>query len=194
MCIRDRSSPLVVSFTGPNGGLASSVVVDTNTPNGTIFKQLFATDAKVTTNGLMVDIQNGFVPGQLVLTTPTQNILLNNRSAVPVLGPTMQLYGPGHPFRLIQNGNAIVTTDFVVSYGVNAAVTGLGVWQGISFVRDFPRDIRNGEILTVDEVTKDGKTFYVIGLSPSAKLDGMSIPKSFETIGTGPAVNLDGLQ
>jgi hypothetical protein len=148
----------------------------------------------VTTNGVKVGILNGFVPGKLTLDTPSQDIVLDNRSPVPTVGPSLQLYGPGRLFTLIQNNNAIFTTDFAVSYGVNSAVTALSVFEGMSFVRDFPRSMENGEPLSINEVKKDGKTFYVIGLSPSAMLDAFAIPKSVESVGSGPAVNLDGIQ
>ena len=110
-----------------------------------------------------------------------------------MVGPSLQLFGPGKPFTLIQAGNAVFTTDFVVSYGVDAAVTALGVYQGMSFVRDIPRDAQNGEPVSVDEVKKDGKTTYVIGLSPSAMLEAFALPKSVQSVGSGPAVNIDGL-
>jgi hypothetical protein len=184
----------VINFTGPNGGIAQKIVVDIDAPNGTNFSQLFATDASVTTNGVKVGILNGFVPGKLTLDTPSQNIVLDNRSPVPIVGPSLQLYGPGRMFTLIQNNNAIFTTDFAVTYGVNSAVTALSVFEGMSFVRDFPRNMENGEPLSINEVKKDGKTFYVIGLSPSAMLDAFAIPKSVESVGSGPAVNLDGIQ
>jgi hypothetical protein len=187
-------SPLVINFTGPNGGIAQKIVVDIDAPNGTNFSQLFATDASVTTNGLKVGILHGFVPGKLTLVTPSQDIVLDNRSPAPTVGPSLQLYGPGRPFTLIQNNNAIFTTDFAVAYGVNSAVTALSVFEGMSFVRDFPRSMENGEPLSVSEVTKGGKTFYVIGLSPSAMLDAFAIPKSVESVGAGPAVNLDGVE
>jgi hypothetical protein len=187
-------SPLVIDFTGPNGGIAQKIVVDIDAPNGTNFSHLFATDASVTTNGVKVGILSGFVPGKLTLVTPSQNIVLDNRSPVPTVGPSVQLYGPGRPFTLIQNNNAVFTTDFAVSYRVNSAVTALSVFEGMSFVRDFPRDMENGEPLSITEVKKDGRTFYVIGLSPSAMLDAFAIPKPVESVGSGPAVNLDGIQ
>jgi hypothetical protein len=187
-------SPLVINFTGPNGGIAQKIVVDIDAPNGTNFSQLFATDASVTTNGVKVGILNGFVPGKLTLVTPSQDIVLDNRSPAPTVGPSLQLYGPGRAFTLIQNNNAIFTTDFAVAYGVNSAVTALSVFEGMSFVRDFPRNMENGEPLSINEVKKDGKTFYVIGLSPSAMLDAFAIPKSVESVGSGPAVNLDGVE
>ena len=64
----------------------------------------------------------------------------------------------------------------------------------MSFIRDFPRDMISGELLSVDEVKKDGRTFYVLGLSPSVMLDAFAIPQPVQSIGTGPAVNTDGLQ
>jgi hypothetical protein len=187
-------APLALNFTGLNGTIAKSVVVTIDAPNGSTIAQLFATDAAVTANSDRVAIQKGFVPGPLELGTLTQDILLNNRSPAPVIGPTMQLYGPDKLFSLIQNGNIIITTDHIVAYDVTAAVTALSAFEGMSFVRDIPREMHNGAPVTVDEIKKDGKTFYVIGLSPSAMLEAAAIPKSVESIGTGPAVNTDGLQ
>jgi hypothetical protein len=188
----DASVPLNVQITGANGGVAQSVVININAPAGVNFTQLSAIDASITTNSQHVGIINGVVSGNLTLVTASQIILLN-KSPVPVVGPTLQLYGPGKPFTLIQNGNAVFTTSFVVSYGVDAAVTALGAYPGMSFVRDIPRDAQNGEPISIDEVKKDGRTTYVIGLSPSAMLDAFAVPKSVQSIGSGPAVNLDGL-
>jgi hypothetical protein len=189
----DGSAPLNIQISGLNGGAAQSVVVNIDAPGGVNFTQLSATDASITTNSQNVGIINGVVSGNLQLVTASQNILLSNSSPIPVVGPSLQLYGSGKPFTLIQNGNAIFTTGFVVSYGIDAAVTALGLYPGMSFVRDIPRDAQNGEPVSVDEVKKDGKTTYVIGLSPSAMLDAFALPKSVESIGSGPAVNLDGL-
>jgi hypothetical protein len=186
-------TPLVVNVTGANGGVAEKVVIAVDAPAGVTFNQLSATDAQVTTTGSKVAIVNGYVPGKLTLDTASQDIVLDNRSPVPTSGADVQLYGPGGSFTLVQNNNVIVTSSYVVGYGVNAAVTALGSFAGMSFIRDFPRDTRNGDV-TVTEVKKDGKTVYVIGLSPAALFDAGALPKPVETIGSGPAVNLDGLQ
>ncbi len=186
--------PLQVNLTGPNGGIAQNVAVNINAPGGTNFGSLFAVDAMIATNGSHVDIANGFVPGQMVLTMPGQNIVLNNRSPVPTLGPTVQLYGPNVPFTLTQDGNATVTNGFIVSYGDLAQVTALSVFQGMSFVRDFPRDMRDGDPFNFQPTAKTGTTFYILGISPSFMLDAYAIPKPVESLVSGPAVNLDGLQ
>jgi len=187
-------SPLFISFTGPGGGIAKSVRANIDAPNGTTFSQLFATDAFISTNGQNVQIVKGNVPGQLELVTPTQDIVLNNRNSGPMVGPTLQMYGPGQLFSLSQNGNFVATSNYVVAYGTNSAVIGLDVYAGISFIRDFVRDMQNGEMLELMEVTKDGKTFYVLGLSPLARLDAFALPAPVENIGSGPAVNIEGLQ
>jgi hypothetical protein len=186
-------SPLVIDFTGPNGTLAQNIGVTIDAPGGTNFTHLFATDVAITTNSAKVGILDGFVPGMLDLVTASQHIVLDNRNPSPRVGPSMQLYGPGKPFVLIQNGNAIYTTDYVVSYGVNSAATALSAYDGMSFVRDFPLAMQNGAQFTVEEVKKGGKSIYVIGVSPAAMLDALAIPKSVESVGTGPAVNLEGL-
>jgi hypothetical protein len=186
-------TPLVVNVTGANGGIADKVVIAVDAPAGVTFNQLSANDAQVTTTGSKVAIVNGYVPGKLTLDTASQDIVLDNRSPVPTAGADVQLYGPGRSFTLVQNDNVIVTNSYVVGYGVNAAVTALGSFAGMSFIRDFPRDARNGDV-TVEEVKKGGKTVYVIGLSPTALFDAGALPKPVETIGSGPAVNLDGVQ
>lgn len=186
--------PLQVNLTGPNGGIAQNIAVNINAPGGTDFGNLFATDAQIATNGSHVGIANGVVPGKMVLTMPGQNIVLDNRSPVPTLGPTVQIYGPGVPFVLAQNGNATVTNNFVVSYGDLAQVTALNVFQGMSFVRDFPRDMRDGDPFNLQPTAKSATTFYILGISPSFMLDANAIPKPVESLVSGPAVNLDGLQ
>lgn len=186
-------SPLNLNLTGPNGGVAQSIMVTIDAPS-TEIGNLFAIDALIATTGQHLGIRNGFVTGRMVLNMPGQNIVLDNRSPAPLLGPTVQLYGPGVPFTLEQSGNTTITSDFAVTYGVLANVTALNVFQGMSFVRDFPRSMLNGDPFAQPPLGKAGTAFDILGISPSFMLDADAIPKPVESAVSGPAVNLDGLQ
>jgi hypothetical protein len=188
--------PLVLNVSGPNGSTAQSMNLSIDAPGGTNVGQLFVMDAYISTNGMHFGIGNGYVPGKLVLTMPNQTIVLDNRSPVPTVGPGVQMYGPGMNFDFQQNGFETVTSNYVVSYSVFAAITALNAYQGMSFIRDFPRDQRSGE--TFDVQGSSGKSgpasFYILGLSPSFSLDLMLVPKPIEVPADRPPVNLGGLQ
>ena len=68
-------------------------------------------------------ILNGYVPGQMMLTTATQQVLLNNRSPAPSNWPTLQLYQPGGVFTMSQVGNANVSNAYVVYYTGDVSAT-----------------------------------------------------------------------
>jgi hypothetical protein len=107
--------------------------------------------------------------------------------------PTVQLYQNGAPFFFSQNGNASFTSGFVVDYSIYSNSTALSAFQGMSFVRDFPREQRDGELFDWSGFRKDGTSFYLLGLSPDVALDAGKAPEPVEKVGDGPAVNLDGL-
>jgi hypothetical protein len=112
---------------------------------------------------------------------------------VPLGFPALQLWQPGTPFYFSQNGNFDYTSGFVVDYALYANSTALSAFKGMSFVRDFPREQRNGEIFDWSSMRKDGATFYWLGLSPDDELEAGRVKKWVDKVGTGPAVNLDGL-
>lgn len=188
--------PLVLNVAGTNGGTAQSMNLSIDAPGGTDVGQFFVTDAQISSNGTHFSIGNGYVPGKLVLTMLNQTIVLDNRSPVPTVGPGVQMYGPGLYFGFLQNGFETLTSNYVVSYSVFAAITALNAYQGMSFIRDFPRDQRSGE--TFDLQGGSGKSgpasFYILGLSPSFSLDLMMVPKPIEVPADRPPVNLGSLQ
>ncbi|MBR0908899.1 leukotoxin LktA family filamentous adhesin [Bradyrhizobium japonicum] len=193
--------PLVVNVTGSDGGAATSANISIDAPS-VIFNQFKVVDANVLTNAQAVAVLNGYVPGQMMLTTATQQVLLNNRTLAPSSWPTLQLYQPGGVFTMSLIGNANVSNAYVVFYtdGVSATVTNYGPghtccydFTGASMVRNIAIDGEGKEIIETWLAKKDGGTFYLLGLSGQARLDALLTPRPVETIGSGPAVNIEGL-
>src|SRR4030095_14524855 len=119
--------PLILNVTGYNGGVAKSANISID-PDSIIVNQFRVVDANFWTDAHAVAILNGYVPGQLMLTTATQQVLLNNRSPAPTNWPTLQLYQPGGVFTMSQVGNANVSNAYVVFYtgDISATVTNYG--------------------------------------------------------------------
>ncbi|EJN11737.1 hypothetical protein PMI42_04907, partial [Bradyrhizobium sp. YR681] len=195
------SIPLILNITGYNGGVAKSANVSID-PDSIIINQLRVVDANIFTDAHAVTVLNGYVPGQLMLTTATQQVLLNNRTPAPSNWPTLQLYQPGGVFTMAQIGNANVTNAYVVLYtgDVSASVTNYGPghtccygFTGASMVRNIPVDGEGKETIETWLAKKDAGTFYLLGLSGKARLDALLTPRPVETIGAGPAVNIEGL-
>ncbi|SEM47998.1 leukotoxin LktA family filamentous adhesin [Bradyrhizobium sp. OK095] len=193
--------PLVINVTGSDGGPATSANISIDAPN-VIFDQFKVVDANVLTNAHAVAILNGYVPGQLMLTTATQQVLLNNRTPAPSNWPTLQLYQPGGVFTMAQVGNANVSNAYVVFYtgDISATVTNYGPdhscclgFTGASMVRNIPVDGESRANIETWLAKKDGRMFYLLGLTGQARLDALLTPRPVETIGSGPAVNIEGL-
>lgn len=195
------SVPLIMNITGHNGGVATSANIWID-PDSIIINQFKVVDANFWTDAHAVAILNGYVPGQLMLTTATQQVLLNNRTPAPSNWPTLQLYQPGGVFTMSQVGNANVSNAYVVFYtgDVSATVSNYGPthtccydFTGASMVRNIPVDGEGSENIETWLAKKDGGTFYLLGLSGKARLDALLTPRPVETIGSGPAVNIEGL-
>ncbi|WP_298241882.1 leukotoxin LktA family filamentous adhesin [uncultured Bradyrhizobium sp.] len=193
--------PLVMNITGYNGGVAKYANVSID-PDSIIVNQFRAVDANFWTDAHTVSILNGYVPGQLMLTTATQQVLLNNRTPAPSNWPTLQLYQPGGVFTMSQAGNANVSNAYVVFYtgGVSATVTNYGPnhtccndFTGASMMRNIAVDGEGKENIESWLAKKDGGTFYLLGLSGQARLDALLAPRPVEAVGSGPAVNIEGL-
>jgi hypothetical protein len=195
------SIPLIMNITGYNGGTAKYANISID-PDAIIVNQFRVVDANFFTDAHSVTILNGYVPGQLLLTTATQQVLLDNRSPAPTNGPSLQLYQPGGVFTMSQVGNANVSNAYVVFYtgDVSATVTNYGSthtccndFTGASMVRNIPVDGEGRESIETWLAKKDGGTFYLLGLSGQARLDALMSPRPVETVGSGPAVNIEGL-
>ena len=195
------SVPLIMNITGYNGGVATSANISID-PDSIIINQFKVVDANFWTDAHAVAILNGYVPGQLMLTTATQQVLLNNRTPAPSNWPSLQLYQPGGVFTMSQVGNANVSNAYVVFYtgDVSATVSNYGPthtccydFTGASMVRNIAVDGEGSENIETWLAKKDGGTFYLLGLSGKARLDALLTPRPVETIGSGPAVNIEGL-
>ena len=196
------SIPLLMNVTGFNGGVATSANLHID-PDTIIVNQFRVVDANFVTDAPNVTIVNGFVPGQLMLTTLTERILVDNRSPAPSNWATLQLYQPGGTFTFGQNGNANVSNTYVVQYNgdISATVTNYGGshtccsnFTGSMGIRDIANDTQGTETLNTWLAQKSGpETFYLLGLAGNARLEALLTPKPVEVIGSGPAVNIEGL-
>ncbi|MBR0906203.1 leukotoxin LktA family filamentous adhesin [Bradyrhizobium liaoningense] len=193
--------PLIMNITGYNGGVAKSANVSID-PDHIIINQFRVVDATFWTDAPAVSIINGYIPGQLMLTTANAQVLLNNRTPAPSNWPALQLYQPGGVFTMSQIGNANVSNAYVVFYtgNISATVTNYGPthtccydFTGASMVRNISVDGEGNESIETWLAKKDGGTFYLLGLSGQARLDALLTPRPVETIGAGPAVNIEGL-
>ncbi|MBR1196473.1 leukotoxin LktA family filamentous adhesin [Bradyrhizobium sp. AUGA SZCCT0158] len=194
--------PLIMNVTGYKGGVATSANLNID-PDTIIVNQFRVVDANFVTDAPNVTIVNGFVPGQLMLTTLTQRILLDNRSPSPSNWATLQLYQPGGVFTMSHNGNANVTDSYVVLYNgdISATVTNYvgshtccSSFTGSMAIRNIANDTEGTETLNAWLAQKSGaETFYLLGLAGNARLEALLTPKPVEVIGSGPAVNIEGL-
>ena len=187
-----QTQPLRLSIAGSNGAPAERVELKIDA-YASVLPRFAAIDSKLSTSGPLFSILDGMVPGQMLLQTARQQILMNNRSATPVAGPTLQLYQDGEPFALTVNGDDVETSGYVSNYGLTTRVTGLRVYQGVSFVRDLPRNARNGQALDFLNPPKDASSFYMLGLSPAAMLEAGRAMAPLQPFANGPAVNLEGV-
>lgn len=193
--------PLILNVTGYNGGVAKSANISID-PDSIIINQFRVVDATFWTDAPAVSIINGYVPGQLMLTTANAQVLLNNRTPAPSNWPALQLYQPGGVFTMSQAGSANVSNAYVVFYtgNISATVTNYGPthtccnsFTGASMVRNISVDGEGNQSIESWLAKKDGGTFYLLGLSGQARLDALLTPRPVETIGAGPAVNIEGL-
>jgi hypothetical protein len=196
------SIPLIMNVTGYNGGIATSanLVID---PDAIIVNQFRVIDANFVTDAPQVTIVNGLVPGQLMLTTLNERILLDNRSPAPSNWATLQLYQPGGAFTMIQNFNANFTDSFVVFYTgdisstvstYSASHACCNIFSGSMAIRNISNDADGTETINSWLAQKTGaETFYLLGIAGDARLQALQSPKPVETIGSGPAVNIEGL-
>ncbi|MCK9919144.1 leukotoxin LktA family filamentous adhesin [Microbacteriaceae bacterium K1510] len=187
--------PLHVTISGFNGGVARSANLNIDPPQ-VIVDQYHVVDSVLVVDSPNLTITDGYVPGQLSLTTPAGEILLNNRTPAPTGGVNLQLYQPGGLFSMQQIGNANFSNTYVVWYDTTIAsyitrdvadTTG-----GTSFVRDTLQDMRNGGAFEPLQAEKSGlATFYLLGGQALGLRDRIVLP--VEVLGDGPAVNLEGM-
>ena len=200
--LSNPSIPLIMNVTGYNGGIATSANLAID-PDAIIINQFRVVDANFVTDAPQVTIVSGLVPGQLMLTTLNERILLDNRSPAPSNWATIQLYQPGGAFTMVQNFNANFTDSYVVFYTgdisstvstYSASHACCSVFSGSMAIRNIANDTEGTETINSWLAQKSGaETFYRLGIAGDARLQALQSPNPVETIGAGPAVNIEGL-
>ena len=195
-----RHAAILRKFTPAKNGqdilaLWKAAKAEGDIPGGyaTVLPRFAAIDSKLSTSGPLFSILDGTVPGQMMLQTARHQILMNNRSATPTTGPTLQLYQDGEPFSLTVNGDDVDTNAYVLNYGPTARVTGLRVSPGGGFVNDVARNARNGQAQDFLNPAKGASGFYTLGLSPAVVLEAGRAMAPLQPFANGPAVNLEGV-
>jgi len=184
--------PLHVTVTGYQGGVATRANLTIDPPQ-VVVDRLSIMDSTIVVDSPSLTISSGYVPGQMMLTTPAGQILLDNRSPAPVGGVNLQLYEPGGVFTMQQIGSANFSDTQVVYYDATISSTiinyGGGNFTGSSFVRDSLQDMRNGDLQDVSKLDVSVlRALYFQGMFGEDRSRG-----PIEVIGDGPAVNIEGL-
>jgi hypothetical protein len=189
--------PLMVTLTGYQNGVATLANVNIDPPV-VIFDLLKVVDVNLAVDSPSLNIISGYVPGQMALTTPAGDILLNNRTPAPVGGVNLQLYQPGGVFSMQQEGNANFSNTQVVWYDTTISSTitnyGGGDFSGTAFVRNSLQDMQNADDFDPANAGAKGglAKLRLFGKQGIGFSDGRPAP--VEVIGDGPAVNIQGLQ
>jgi hypothetical protein len=187
--------PLHVTISGYNGGVATSANLNIDPPQ-VIIDQYHVVDSVLVVDSPNIAIVDGYVPGQMALSTPAGQILLNNRTPAPTAGANLQLYRPGGAFSMSQIGNANYSDTQVVWYDTTIASVitnyGGGDFGGTSFVRDSLKDMQNSGSFDPLNTERGGlAALYLLGPQGLGLRDRLIKP--IEVLGSGPAVNLEGL-
>jgi hypothetical protein len=136
-----------------NGGPAASGNLSIDAPGGIIFSNYSVTDGTILTTASLVNFQQAFVPGQLLLVTPATNLYINNQSLRPAANVTEQFYAPSKAFFLEQDGKNTKTSAFALAFGDGYVVTNVDAQgnsrQGVNLVQDAPLPLSSTTWATV---------------------------------------------
>ena len=128
------SIPLIMNVTGYHGGIASflNLTID---PLVVIFDTFSIMNGNVNLLTPYIEFVNGYVGGEMFLTTSNQLILVDNINPGPSSWATLQLYQPGGSFVMSENGNAIFANTYAAFYTGTLAATitdyfGAGAFTG----------------------------------------------------------------
>ena len=109
------STPLVLDVTGPGGGLAHTINLNIDAPNGLDIAELAAIDANLVTTANTV-VGSFDVPGVLHLQTAQAILLLDDINPTTQPGIKVQLYQPGGHFYLDQSGMTTLTDAYITAF------------------------------------------------------------------------------
>ena len=135
---------LKLTLTGYKGGVGDSADVTVDAPAGLEIKELFFTETELETTARFVSILDAFVPGSLLLETPLQTLLWENRTPLPQYRQNVQLFQPDFAFNLTLDEFRTITNAFVVKYDETAEIVDvLGdlPYPGASLTRDTIRSM-----------------------------------------------------
>ncbi|RFB06131.1 leukotoxin LktA family filamentous adhesin [Parvularcula marina] len=111
------SDPLNLILTGFDPDTeASTVLLDIDAPLGLLSPTYYARNSVITTTANRVMIEDGLVTGDLILRTPSVDLVLDNASQVPRNMFDIQLYNIQPRFFLMQDGFSTVTDEFILFY------------------------------------------------------------------------------
>src|SRR5690606_18055143 len=113
--------------------------INVDAPAGLQVDELRFHETELSTTARAVAISDAYVTGSLLLQTPLQTLLFENRSPVPKAGNNVQMYQPDFAFALNLDDYRTITDAFIIRYDASAEVTndldGLP-FDGASLVRD----------------------------------------------------------
>jgi hypothetical protein len=135
---------LKLTLTGYKGGVGDTADISVDVPAGLEIGDLFFTETELDTTARYVSILNAFVPGSLLLETPLQTLLWENRTPLPQYRQNVQLFQPDFAFNLTLDEFRTITNAFVVKYDETAEVVDvLGdlPYPGASLIRDTIRSM-----------------------------------------------------
>ena len=142
------AGPLLLDITGINGAPAETVTLQIDSPHGLAIGGFSAIDSTIGTTAVNVSLAQANVPGSLVVQTPIDTLLIDNRSPVPGRSPDQQLFQPGGAFYFNLRDKGLITNAFVVEYHSGSQIINIldgSPYRGASLVRDEVRIYRNGE-------------------------------------------------
>lgn len=121
--------------------LFTSADVSVNAPAGIVVDELKFDDTKFVTNATRTEFKDAYVPGTLVLTSPNQTIMVDNRTPLPQYDSNVQIHEPSFSFALTLDGFATSTTGIVVNYDETSKPTSSrpSSLDGVSLTRDTVR-------------------------------------------------------
>jgi hypothetical protein len=135
---------LKLTLTGYKGGVGNTADVTVDAPAGLEIGDFFFTETELATTARFVSILNAFVPGSLLLETPLQTLLWENRTPLPQYRQNVQLFQPGFAFNLTLDDFRTTTNAFVVKYDGTAEIVDVLddlPYPGASLIRDTIRSM-----------------------------------------------------